>query len=88
VRAALNKVFGLFRYLAVPLDRSRDLLILRSGRRLTEVPPPLLAKAEQLGRDAGNAAGGWVPGGNTPGEEHQRVPRGIADGTPGRPRRG
>jgi hypothetical protein len=48
-------------------DRSRDLLILRAGRRLTEVPPPLAAKAEQLGRDAGQAAS-QVPGGNTPRE--------------------
>ena len=33
--------------------RTRDLLILRAGRRLTEVPPPIVAAAEKLGRDAG-----------------------------------
>ena len=37
-------------------DRSPVLLILQAGRRLTEVPPPLVAKAEELGRDAGKAA--------------------------------
>ena len=63
-------------------DRSRDLLILQAGRRLTEVPPPLVAKAEELGRDAGKAAAGWVFDGNTPEEEYQRVLRGIEDGDP------
>jgi hypothetical protein len=63
-------------------DRSRVLLILQAGRRLAEVPPPLVAKAEELGRDAGNAAAGWVSGGNTPGEEYQRVLRGIEEGGP------
>jgi Domain of unknown function (DUF4314) len=62
--------------------RSRDLLILQAGRRLTEVPPPLVAKAEQLGRDAGKAAASQVFDGNTPEEEYQRVLRGIADGDP------
>jgi hypothetical protein len=63
-------------------DRSRDLLILQAGRRLTEVPPPLVARAEQLGRDAGKAAASWVSGGNTPEEKYQRVLRGIAEGDP------
>ena len=63
-------------------DRSRVLLILQAGRRLTEVPPPLVAKAEELGRDAGKAAASWVSGGNTPEEEYQRVLRGIEEGDP------
>ena len=63
-------------------DRSRDLLILQAGRRLTEVPPPLVAKAEELGRDAGKAAASWVFDGNTPEEEYQRVLRGIDEGDP------
>ena len=64
-------------------DRSPVLLILQAGRRLTEVPPPLVAKAEELGRDAGKAAAQhWVSGGNTPGEEYQRVLRGIEEGDP------
>jgi hypothetical protein len=62
----------------VPL--TRDLLILRAGRRLTEVPPPVVAKAEELGRDAGKAAVGWVSGGSTPDEAYQRALRGIQDG--------
>jgi hypothetical protein len=37
-------------------SRSRALLILQAGRRLTEVPPPLIAEAEDLGRAAGTAA--------------------------------
>ena len=36
--------------------RSAALLILQAGRRLTEVPPPLVAKAEELGRAAGKTA--------------------------------
>jgi hypothetical protein len=63
-------------------DRSRDLLILQAGRRLTEVPPPLVAKAEELGRDAGKAAASSVSGGNTPEEEYQRVLRGTGKGDP------
>ena len=63
-------------------NRSRDLLILQAGRRLTEVPPPLVAKAEQLGREAGKAAVGWVLDGNTPEEEYKRVLRGIAEVDP------
>jgi hypothetical protein len=62
--------------------RSRDLLIMQAGRRLTEVPPPLIAKAEELGRAAGKAAATWVSDGNTPEEECRRVLRGIADGDP------
>ena len=63
-------------------NQSRDLLILQAGRRLTEVPPPLVAKAEQLGREAGKAAAGWVLDGNTPEEEYKRVLRGIAEVDP------
>jgi hypothetical protein len=66
----------------VPLDRTRDLLILRAGRRLTEVPPPIVAKAEELGRDAGKAAASWVFDVNTPEDACQRVLRGIDDGDP------
>jgi hypothetical protein len=44
----------------VPL--TQDLLILRAGRRLTEVPPPVVAKAEELGRDAGKAAAALLAG--------------------------
>ena len=62
--------------------RAAVLLILQAGRRLTEVPPPLVAKAEELGRDAGKAAAGWVFDGNTPEEEYQRVLRGIEEGDP------
>jgi hypothetical protein len=58
-------------------DRSRDLLILQAGRRLTEVPPPLVAKAAELGRNAGKAAAS-----STPEEEYQRVLRGIEEGDP------
>jgi hypothetical protein len=47
-------------------DQARDLLILRAGRRLTEVPPPVVAKAEELGRDAGKAAASLVFDGSTP----------------------
>jgi hypothetical protein len=66
----------------VPLDRSCGLLILQAGRRLTEVPPPLVARAAELGRDAGKTAAAWVFDGNTPGEAYQRVRRGIDDGDP------
>ena len=63
-------------------DRSRNLLILQAGRRLTEVPPPLVAKAEELGRAAGKTAAGWVFDGSTTEEEYQRVLRGIGEGDP------
>ncbi len=63
-------------------DRTRDLLILRAGRRLTEVPPPIVAAAEELGRDAGQAAASWVFDGNSPEDAYQRVLRGIEDGDP------
>ena len=63
-------------------DRSRDLLILQAARRLTEVPPPLVAKAAVPGRGAGKAAAGRVPGGGTPGEEYRQVLRGVAEGNP------
>jgi hypothetical protein len=62
--------------------RSAALLILQAGRRLTEVPPPLVAKAEELGRAAGQTAAGQVFDGNTPGEEYRRVLRGIEEGDP------
>ena len=62
--------------------RSAALLILQAGRRLTEVPPPLVAKAEELGRAAGKAAASRVFDGNTPREEYQRVLRGIEEGDP------
>ena len=62
--------------------RSAALLILQAGRRLTEVPPPLVAKAEELGREAGKTAAGWVFDGNTPEEAYQRVLRGIEEGDP------
>jgi hypothetical protein len=62
--------------------RSAALLILQAGRRLIEVPPPLVAKAEELGRAAGTTAAGWVFDGNTPDEEYQRVLRGIEEGDP------
>jgi hypothetical protein len=63
-------------------DRTRDLLILQAGRRLTEVPPPVVARAEELGRDAGKAAATGVFDGNTPEDAYQRVLRGIEDGDP------
>ena len=58
---------------------------MQAGRRLTEVPPPLVAKAEELGRDAGTTAAGWVSGAGTPGEKYQRVLRGIGEGDPAVP---
>ena len=66
-------------------DRTRDLLILRAGRRLTEVPPPVVARAEELGRDAGKAAASQAFDGSTPDEAYQRVLRGIEDGDPAVP---
>jgi hypothetical protein len=57
-------------------------VILQAGRRLTEVPPPIVAKAEQLGREAGNTAAGWVFDGSTYEEAHERVLRGIEEGDP------
>jgi len=45
-------------------DRTRDLLLLRAARRLTEVPPPAVAIAGELGRAAGRAAAGCAPGGS------------------------
>jgi hypothetical protein len=62
--------------------RSAALLILQAGRRLTEVPPPLVAKAEELGRAAGKTAASWVFDGNTPNAEYHRVLRGIEEGDP------
>jgi hypothetical protein len=62
--------------------RSAALLILQAGRRLIEVPPPLVAKAEELGRAAGTTAAGQVFDGNTPDGEYQRVLRGIEEGDP------
>ena len=62
--------------------RSAALLILQAGRRLTEVPPPLVAKATELGRDAGKTAAGLLFDGNTPRDAYQRVLRGIEEGDP------
>jgi hypothetical protein len=62
--------------------KSAALLILQAGRRLIEVPPPLVAKARELGREAGKTAAGWVLDGNTPEEARQRVLRGIDEGDP------
>ena len=59
-----------------------DLLILQAGRRLAEVPPPIVATADELGRDAGTTAASWVFDGNTPEDAYQRVLRGIDDGDP------
>ncbi len=58
------------------------LLALRAGRRLTEVPPPVVAKAKELGRDAGKAAATWVFDGSTTEDACQRVLGGIDDGDP------
>lgn len=66
----------------MPLGRTRDLLILQAARRLTEVPPPIVAKAEELGRTAGKAAAAWVFDGNTPEQAYRRVLRGIEEGDP------
>ena len=55
---------------------------MQAGRRLTEVLPPLVAKAEELGRAAGKTAAGRVFDGNTPDAEYQRVLRGIEEGDP------
>jgi hypothetical protein len=62
--------------------RSAALLILQAGRRLTEVAPPLVAKAVELGRKTGKTAAGWVFDGNTPQEEYERVLRSIDEGDP------
>ena len=66
----------------MPLDRTQDLLILRAGRRLTEVPPPVVDAAEELGREAGKAAASRVFDGNTPEDAYRRVLRGIDEGDP------
>ena len=66
----------------MPLARTPALLILQAGRRLTEVPPPVVATAEELGRAAGKAAASRGFDGSTPGEAYQRVLRGIEDGDP------
>ena len=63
-------------------DRTPALLILQAGRRLTEVPPPVVATAEELGRAAGKAAASRVFDGSTPQDACQRVLRGIEDGDP------
>jgi hypothetical protein len=63
-------------------SRSRDLMLLRACRRLAEVPPPLVAEAGQLGRDAGAAAATWALDGSTPANAWQQVLRGIEDGDP------
>jgi hypothetical protein len=66
-------------------NRTPALLILQAGRRLTEVPPPLVARAGQLGRDAGKAAASRVPGGNTPEDECRRMLHVITGGDPAVP---
>jgi hypothetical protein len=63
-------------------NRTRDLLLLQAARRLTEVPPPIVAAAEELGREAGQAAASWAFDGNTPEDAYRRVLRGIGDGDP------
>lgn len=55
---------------------------MQAGRRLTGVLPPLVARAAELGRDAGKAAASWVFDGNTSEETYQRVLRGIEEGDP------
>ena len=60
-------------------DRTPALLILQAGRRLTEVPPPVVAKAEELGAAAGRAAAGRVFEATTTDEEYRRVLRGIEE---------
>lgn len=65
--------------------RSAALLILQAGRHLTEVPPPLVARAAELRRNAGKTAAGQGPGGNTPGEQSQRAQRGTEEGDPAVP---
>ena len=57
-------------------DRTPVLLILHAGRRLTEVPPPVVAKAEELGTAAGRAAASRVLDG-IPEDARKRVQRGI-----------
>jgi hypothetical protein len=52
------------------------------GRQLTKVPPPVIAYAEELGRDAGQAAASRVFDGNTPVDAYRRVLRGIEEGDP------
>jgi hypothetical protein len=52
------------------------------GRQQAEVPPPVIARAEELGRDAGQAAASRVFDGNTPEEAYRRVLRGIEEGDP------
>ena len=63
-------------------DRTPALLILQAGRRLTEVAPPVVAKAEELGVAAGRAAASRVFDGSTPDEAYQRVLRGIDERDP------
>ena len=63
-------------------DRTRDLLILQAGRRLTEVPPPIVARAGELGRTAGQAAATRVFDGTTSDDGYRRVLRGLDQGDP------
>jgi hypothetical protein len=80
--AFIRQVLDAGSYVVCHQTLSPVLQILQAGRRMTEVPPPLVAKAEELGRDAGKAAASWVFDGNTPEEEYQRVLRGIEEGDP------
>jgi hypothetical protein len=41
-----------------------------------EVPPPIVAKAEELGCEADKTAASWVFDANTPEDAYQRVPVG------------
>ena len=63
-------------------DRNPALLILQAGRRLTEIPPPVVAKAEELGAAAGQAAASRVFDAATPAEEYRRVLRAIEERDP------
>ena len=56
-------------------------LAIQPGRQQAEVPP-VIARAEELGRDAGQAAASRVFDGNTSEEAYRRVLRGIKDGDP------
>jgi hypothetical protein len=69
----------------LPLDRARDLLLLQAARRLTEVPLPAVAAAEEPGRAAGKAEASRACGGSTPEGACQRVLLGAGEGDPAVP---
>ena len=58
------------------------LLARATGEDGTEPEDPLVTRAGELGRDAGQAAASWVFDGNTPEDAYQRVLRGIDEGDP------